>query len=114
MQVLCRARYRALSRHGVKLREMFIVEHVNTSVYFDDFCSLIEFIFGLARSTVNAHHLPEENAMKSHATDGPEALARILALSMIVDGHVSPSELRDFDGARFLQRPVTGADHGMA
>ena len=48
--------------------------------------------------------------MKSHATDSPEALARILALSMIVDGHVSPSEVRAFDGAPFLQQIGVDAD----
>jgi len=48
--------------------------------------------------------------MKSHATDSPEALARILALSMIVDGHVSPSEVCAFDGAPFLQQVGVDTD----
>lgn len=48
--------------------------------------------------------------MKSHIPDSTEALARILALSMIVDGHVSPSEVRVFDGAPFLQQIGVDAD----
>jgi uncharacterized tellurite resistance protein B-like protein len=32
--------------------------------------------------------------MRIHATDSPRAVARLLALAMIVDGHVAPSELR--------------------
>lgn len=48
--------------------------------------------------------------MKRHATDSPDALARILALSMIVDGHLSPAELRALDGAPFLERAGVDAD----
>lgn len=48
--------------------------------------------------------------MKSHATDSPDALARILALSMIVDGHLSPSELRALHGAPCLEQAGVDAD----
>lgn len=48
--------------------------------------------------------------MKTHANDSPQALARVLALSMIVDGHVSPSEVRAFGGAPFLEQVGIDAD----
>lgn len=42
--------------------------------------------------------------MKTYATDSPQALARILGLCMIVDGHVSPSEVRAMYAASFLRQ----------
>jgi len=48
--------------------------------------------------------------MKTHPTDSPEALARILALSIIVDGHVNPAELRALHGAPFLEQAGVDAD----
>lgn len=48
--------------------------------------------------------------MKSHAIDSPDALARILALAMIVDGDLRPSELRALHGAPFLEQAGVDAD----
>jgi len=42
--------------------------------------------------------------MHSYPTNSPEAVSRILALSMIVDGHVSPSELNAMYRADFLEQ----------
>lgn len=42
--------------------------------------------------------------MHSYPTNSPEAVSRILALTMIVDGHVSPSEVRAMHRAEFLQQ----------
>lgn len=42
--------------------------------------------------------------MKTYIADSPEALARILGLAMIVDGHVSPSEVRAMQAAPFLRQ----------
>ncbi|MCA1248458.1 TerB family tellurite resistance protein [Massilia sp. MS-15] len=42
--------------------------------------------------------------MHAYIPNSPEAVSRILALSMIVDGHVSPSELRIMHGAPFLEQ----------
>ena len=42
--------------------------------------------------------------MKRYANDGPRAMSRILALTMIVDGHVSPAELKAMRAAPFLDR----------
>jgi len=40
--------------------------------------------------------------MHAYPTNSPEAVSRILALSMIVDGHVSPSEVHAMHRAEFL------------
>lgn len=42
--------------------------------------------------------------MHSYSANSPEAVSRILALSMIVDGHVSPSEIRAMHRAPFLEQ----------
>ena len=42
--------------------------------------------------------------MHVYSTNSPEAVSRILALSMIVDGHVSPSEVKAMHRAEFLQQ----------
>ena len=42
--------------------------------------------------------------MHAYPTNSPEAVSRILALTMIVDGHVSPSEVRAMHRAEFLQQ----------
>ena len=41
--------------------------------------------------------------MHSYAIDSPEAISRILALTMIVDGHVNPSEVRTMHAAALLR-----------
>ncbi|WP_374580590.1 TerB family tellurite resistance protein [Pseudoduganella sp.] len=48
--------------------------------------------------------------MKSYVIDGPQAMSRILALTMIVDGHVSPSELSALRNAPFLEQVGVDAD----
>jgi uncharacterized tellurite resistance protein B-like protein len=48
--------------------------------------------------------------MKTYVTDSPQALARILGLTMIVDGHVSPSEVRAMRGAPFLSQAGIAPD----
>ncbi|MGH8855474.1 MAG: TerB family tellurite resistance protein [Telluria sp.] len=42
--------------------------------------------------------------MYTYSPDSPEAVSRILALTMIVDGHVSPSEVQAMHSAEFLQQ----------
>lgn len=42
--------------------------------------------------------------MHSYHTNSPEAVSRILALTMIVDGHVSPSEVRAMHASPYLQQ----------
>lgn len=42
--------------------------------------------------------------MHSYSANSPEAVSRILALTMIVDGHVSPSELHAMHRAAFLEQ----------
>ena len=42
--------------------------------------------------------------MHVYSTNSPEAVSRILALTMIVDGHVSPSEVNAMHRAEFLQQ----------
>ncbi|QOY95427.1 TerB family tellurite resistance protein [Massilia sp. UMI-21] len=42
--------------------------------------------------------------MHTYPANSPAAVSRILALSMIVDGHVSPSEVRTMHGSSFLQQ----------
>ena len=48
--------------------------------------------------------------MHSYAVDSPEAISRILALTMIVDGHVSPSEVRTMHAAALLREINIDAD----
>lgn len=48
--------------------------------------------------------------MKSYVIDGPQAMSRILALTMIVDGHVSPSEVSAMHNAPFLDQIGVDAD----
>ena len=40
--------------------------------------------------------------MHTYPTDSPAAISRLLALTMIVDGHISPSEVRAMHDAAFL------------
>ena len=42
--------------------------------------------------------------MRIYATDSPQAVARLLALAMIVDGHMAPAELRAMHHSGILQR----------
>jgi uncharacterized tellurite resistance protein B-like protein len=42
--------------------------------------------------------------MHSYSTNSPEAVSRILALTMIVDGHLSPSELRAMHHSKYLEQ----------
>lgn len=42
--------------------------------------------------------------MHTYASNSPQAVSRILALTMIVDGHISPSEVRAMHGAAFLEQ----------
>jgi len=42
--------------------------------------------------------------MHVYSANSPEAVSRILALTMIVDGHVSPSEVNAMHRAEFLQQ----------
>lgn len=46
--------------------------------------------------------------MKTYPTDSQEAVCRLLALSMIVDGHVAPAEIRAMEHCAILER--IGAD----
>lgn len=46
--------------------------------------------------------------MKTYPTDSQDAVCRLLALSMIVDGHVAPSEIRAMEHCAILER--VGAD----
>ncbi len=42
--------------------------------------------------------------MHAYPTNSPEAVSRILALTMIVDGHVSPSEVHAMHRATYLEQ----------
>lgn len=42
--------------------------------------------------------------MRTYATDSPKAVCRLLALAMIVDGHMAPSELRAMHHSGILRR----------
>jgi uncharacterized tellurite resistance protein B-like protein len=42
--------------------------------------------------------------MHTYPTDSPAAISRLLALAMIVDGHLSPLEARTLDKAAFLRQ----------
>ncbi|MCD2517300.1 TerB family tellurite resistance protein [Massilia sp. G4R7] len=42
--------------------------------------------------------------MHTYTANSPEAISRILALAMIVDGHLSPSELHAMQRATFLEQ----------
>lgn len=42
--------------------------------------------------------------MHTYSTNSPEAVSRILALTMIVDGHVSPSEVHAMHRAEYLEQ----------
>lgn len=48
--------------------------------------------------------------MRTYATDSQEAVCRLLALSMIVDGHLLPSELRAMHASAILDRVGADAD----
>ena len=48
--------------------------------------------------------------MKSYATDGPQAMARVLALTMIADGRINPSEIRVLHGAPFMEQVGVDTD----
>ena len=42
--------------------------------------------------------------MRSYPTDSPKAISRLLALTMIVDGHLAPSELKAMHRSGILQQ----------
>ena len=42
--------------------------------------------------------------MHTYSANSPEAVSRILALTMIVDGHVSPSEIRTMHCSEYLKQ----------
>ena len=42
--------------------------------------------------------------MRLCATDSPDAVCRLLALSMIVDGHMAPSEIKALEHSAILER----------
>jgi uncharacterized tellurite resistance protein B-like protein len=42
--------------------------------------------------------------MRSYPTDSPKAISRLLALTMIVDGHMAPSELKAMHRSGILQQ----------
>ena len=48
--------------------------------------------------------------MRTYASDSPEAVCRLLALSMIVDGHLAPSELKAMQHSAILDRVGADAD----
>lgn len=48
--------------------------------------------------------------MRAYPTDSPKAVSRLLALTMIVDGHLAPSELRAMDRTAIPPRAMLGQD----
>ena len=48
--------------------------------------------------------------MRSYPTNSPKAVSRLLALAMIVDGHLAPSELKAMRGARLAPAATLGED----
>lgn len=48
--------------------------------------------------------------MRFCATDSPDAVCRLLALSMIVDGHLAPSEMKALHHSAILDRLGVDAD----
>jgi uncharacterized tellurite resistance protein B-like protein len=49
--------------------------------------------------------------MRSYPTNSPKAVSRLLALAMIVDGHLSPSEVKAMHRSGILQRNAIDEDH---
>jgi len=48
--------------------------------------------------------------MRTYPSDSPEAVCRLLALAMIVDGHLAPSELKAMQHSAILDRIGADAD----
>ena len=48
--------------------------------------------------------------MRSYPTNSAEAVSRLLALTMIVDGHLAPSELKAMRASRVPQQAALGED----
>jgi uncharacterized tellurite resistance protein B-like protein len=48
--------------------------------------------------------------MRSYPIDSPEAVSRLLALTMIVDGHLSPSEMKAMHSSGILQQSAIDED----
>jgi uncharacterized tellurite resistance protein B-like protein len=48
--------------------------------------------------------------MRSYPTNSAEAVSRLLALTMIVDGHLAPSELKAMRASRIPQHVALGED----
>lgn len=48
--------------------------------------------------------------MHTYPTDSPAAISRLLALTMIVDGHISPSEVRAMHDSAFLHQVKVDGD----
>jgi uncharacterized tellurite resistance protein B-like protein len=48
--------------------------------------------------------------MRTYPTDSKDAVCRLLALSMIVDGHMAPSELKAMAHSAILERVEADAD----
>lgn len=48
--------------------------------------------------------------MRLCATDSPDAVCRLLALSMIVDGHMAPCEIKALEHSAILERLGVDAD----
>lgn len=48
--------------------------------------------------------------MRLYSTDSPDAVCRLLALAMIVDGHMAPSEIKAMQHSAILDRVGVDAD----
>jgi uncharacterized tellurite resistance protein B-like protein len=48
--------------------------------------------------------------MRSYPTNSPKAVSRLLALTMIVDGHLAPSEVKAMHRSGILQRSAIDED----
>jgi uncharacterized tellurite resistance protein B-like protein len=48
--------------------------------------------------------------MRSYPIDSPEAVSRLLALTMIVDGHLAPSEVKAMHRSGILQQKAIDED----
>ncbi len=48
--------------------------------------------------------------MRIHASNSPDAVCRLLALSMIIDGHLAPSEMKALQHSAILERVGDAAD----
>jgi uncharacterized tellurite resistance protein B-like protein len=62
---------------------------------------MLFFYMMLSRATIQASEtLPLESSMRNYPSNSPEAAARLLALALVSDGHVSKAEIDTLDSLK--------------